>query len=268
MTAATDEIFAVLNCAKRVWAVAAIHGEAERLGALHNAMRPRFEPGDRLVYLGNYLGHGRAIRATLDELLSFRREVLSLPGLEPEDIVYLRGAQEEMWHKLLQLQFAPSPSEVFEWMMRQGVGATLEAYGEPPERARGRLREGALALTRWTSGLRETVRGNPGHEQLLTSLRRAAYTRGGELLLVHAGIDPERPLTEQIDTFWWGSGNFAALTEPYAGFALVVSGFDRHRVGPRFGPVTATIDGGCGFGGRLNAVCFDLSGRKVDWIES
>ena len=266
MTAAA-EIFAVLNCAQRVWGVAAVHGEAERLRALHAALSPRFRPGDRLVYLGNYLGRGAAIRATLDELLAFRRELLCRPGLEPEDIVYLRGTQEEMWRKLLQLQFAPAPGEVFEWMMRQGVGATLEAYGEPAERARTRLREGALALSRWTSALRETVRGNPGHEELLTSLRRAAYTRGGELLFVHAGIDPERPLTEQIDTFWWGSGNFAALAEPYAGFALVVSGFDRTRAGPRFGPVTATLDGGCGFGGSLNAACFDLAGRKVDWIE-
>src|SRR3546814_14736289 len=71
----------------------------------------RLLPGDRLVYLGNMVGHGTATIATLDELLAFRRDFLCLPGVEPEDIVYLRGAQEEMWRKLLQIQFAPRSEE-------------------------------------------------------------------------------------------------------------------------------------------------------------
>ena len=51
--------FAVLRKSRRVWAVAAIHGEAEKLATLHRALEPRIVAGDRLVYLGNYLGHGR-----------------------------------------------------------------------------------------------------------------------------------------------------------------------------------------------------------------
>ena len=77
--------------------------------ALHDAIDARFEPGDRLAYLGNYLGHGPAIRATLDELLRFRRATLARPGMMACDIVFLRGAQEEMWVKLLQIHLAFSP---------------------------------------------------------------------------------------------------------------------------------------------------------------
>ena len=40
----------------------------------------------------------------------------------PIDIVYLRGQQEEMWHRMLQIQFAPNPKEVLPWMLQQGVG--------------------------------------------------------------------------------------------------------------------------------------------------
>ena len=69
--------FATLHNAKRVWAVASIHGEAARLSAIHDQIAERFEPGDRLVYLGNFLGHGKTIRATLDHLLSFRRALLA-----------------------------------------------------------------------------------------------------------------------------------------------------------------------------------------------
>ena len=36
-------------------------------------------------------------------------------------VAYLRGAQEEMWAKLLQLQFATDPRQVLGWMLSHGV---------------------------------------------------------------------------------------------------------------------------------------------------
>src|SRR3546814_19707866 len=75
------EKFAVLRRCRRVWAVAAIHGEVERLDSLHIALGERFAVGDRLVYLGNYLGHGPAVTATVDRLLSFPRAPIAQPGM-------------------------------------------------------------------------------------------------------------------------------------------------------------------------------------------
>ena len=49
--------------------------------------------------------------------------------LKPESIVFLRGAQEEMFSKLLQLQLAPNPSEILEWMFEHGVNKTIKSYG-------------------------------------------------------------------------------------------------------------------------------------------
>src|SRR3546814_16714501 len=78
-----------------------------------------------------------------------------------------------------------------------------------------------MRISDWSSDvcssdlLRAAIRSNPGHDDLLTALRRAAFTEGGELLFVHAGIDPHRPLTEQTDTFWWGSGYFGGMVDPY-----------------------------------------------------
>ena len=70
---------------------------------------------------------------TISEMLSFRRDLLAIPGVLAGDLVYLRGAQEEMWQKLLQLQFAPNPKDVLSWMLGQGVDSTLRAYGGNPE---------------------------------------------------------------------------------------------------------------------------------------
>ncbi|MDA0261673.1 MAG: hypothetical protein O3A21_05690 [Proteobacteria bacterium] len=262
-----DERFAVLTEVARVWAVGAIHADVDRLKAVHAELENRFELGDRLVYLGNYLGDGGDVIATLDELTAFRRRLL-VPGMEPADIVYLRGSQEEMWHKLLQIQFAPGPGEVLSWMINQGIGATLAAYGGDPEAGHMKFREGVVAATRWTGELRSAMQGHPGHADVLNGLKRAAYTEGGELLFVHAGIDPDRPLTEQGDTFWWGSGYFADMAQPFASFRRVVRGFDRQKHGAGITEYTASLDGGCGFGGTLIAACFTLDGDICDRIEA
>ncbi len=267
MIPSEPQVYASLSGANRVWAVGAIRGEAERLAALHDELRGRVETGDRLVYLGNYLGVGADVPRTVQEMLAFRRELLSRPGFCAAAIVYLRGAQEEMWRRFLELQFAPNPGEVLDWMLGQGVAATLLGYGGDPEAARRVCREGAVGITRFTSAIRSAMHTHPGHDELMAALRRAAYTPQAELLFVAAGVDPTRPLSEQGDTLWWGSGYFASINEPFGGFSRVVRGDDRRRQGPEMGSHTATLDGGCGYGGALHAACFTLDGRPVDWIQ-
>jgi len=260
--------FAILRKSERVWAVASIHGEAVRLEALHRRLETRFTAGDRLAYLGNYLGRGGAVGAAVDALLDFRRRLLARPSMFAYDIAYLRGSQEEMWQKLLQLQFAPNPREVLGWMLDQGVGATLAAYGGDVRQGQSSAGDGARALTRWTGGLRAAMQARPGHYALMSALRRAAYTDDQALLFVNAGIDPDRPLSAQSDSLWWGTAGFARLEHPYGEFRRVVRGFDRAHAGVQVGAYTASLDAGCGFGGPLIAACFDPTGEIVDLIEA
>ena len=267
-TGASREKFAHLRDAHRVWAVGAIHGEARRLARVHDLIGERFFRGDRLVYLGNYLGHGEDVAATLDELLDFRRRVLGRPHGFACDVVYLRGAQEEMWQKLLQLQFAPNPGEILTWLVRAGVEATVRAYGGDMRQGFAATRDGPRTITRWTSGLRAAMNAAPGHVTLFAALRHAAYTDDGSLLFVHSGVDPSRALSVQGDAFWWSPVDILELTAPFGNFGRVVRGFDRERRGvveSRFG---VSIDGGSGRGGRLQAVCFAASGQIVDVCEA
>lgn len=263
-----DERFAALRPAAHTWAVAAVHGEAERLGNLHAALAERLRPEDNLIYLGNMLGRGPAVAATIDELLLFRRALLARRGADAQSIVYLRGGQEEMWQKLLQLQFATDPREVLTWMLAQGVGATLEAYGGDRNAGLSATRQGALALSQWTSGLRDRLRARDGHNALFGALRRAAFDAERQILFVNAGLDPARPLDEQRDSFWWGAGDFEKLEAPYGSFARLVRGFDPRHRGMRQGTVTLTLDNGCGFGGSLVAACLDRQGQVIDRLEA
>lgn len=261
-------LFAPLKGGRRTWAIAAIHGEAERLAALHAHLATRIEPGEGLVYLGNYLGRGQKVRETLDEILLFRRALLARPGAHVCDFAYLRGCQEEMWHKLLQVQFAVGPRQVIEWMLGQGVGETIAAYGGKPDDGIRAAGQGARALTQWTSALRNAMRTSPGHGELLNHLYHAAYTRDGRLLFVSAGIDPGRPLSQQADGFWWGDRDFDRIQEPYSGYRAVVRGFDRQKRGAQVGPFAITIDQGCGQGGPLSAVCFGPDGEPAEFLEA
>ncbi len=253
---------------RRVWAVAAIHGEVHRLVALHARLAPYLNAGDRLVYLGNYLGYGSSPAAALDALILFRRLFLSRRNAFPGDIAFLRGSQEEMWQKLLQLQFAPNPREVLPWMLDHGVDKTLASYGLDARDGLVACRDGVLAITRWTASLRAAIEARSGHRQLLSALRRAAFTDDGTLLFVHSGIDPKKPLDLQGDNFWWSERNILDLDASFAGFTRVVRGIDRHHAGLIEAPYAASIDAGCGFGGPLMAVCFAPGGAVVDRVEA
>jgi len=259
--------FALLRAARRVWAVSSIHGDAERLTRLHKKLGNALKPGDRIVYLGNMIGRGKAVGETVDEILLFRREFMSMRNAFQCDIAYLRGSQEEMWQKLLQLQFASDPRGVLRWMLGQGLDTTLAAYGFDPDFSLGEAGTGPIQLTRWTGRLRQALQARAGHYELFGALRRAAFTEDNSLLFVNAGLDPSRPLETQKDSFWWVSGTFGAIAAPYDGFRRVVRGFAPNHPGLELTDYTATLDGGCGFGGALMAACFLPSGEVAEQIE-
>lgn len=260
-------VFAVLHRTQRIWAISSIHGDADRLNKLQAVIGGKYLPGDRLLYLGNVLGRGDAVRATVDAMLAFRRVILSRRNMFTHDVVMLRGAQEEMWQRLMQLQFANDPVEVMDWMLEQGIGSTLKAYGSGQEDAQSAIRQGPMAITRWTAKIRTAFQA-AGHQEWLSSLKHAAYTREATLLFVNRGVDPERPLDAQGDEFWWGARAFDTIDTSYSGFDKVVRGFDPDAKGLVEKPFTISIDSGCSRGGSLLAACIDNDGAVIEIIEA
>lgn len=255
----------------RIWAVSAIHGETDRLTALHDAILERIRPGDRIVYHGNYTGYNQQAVACMDELLTFRRLVLSMPGMMCKDMVYLRGAQEEMWQKLLQLQFAPDPTGVLLWMLGNGISDTLYSYGLSPHDGIEACQTGIMGLSRWTTKIREAIRRHPGHEIFGTQLLRAAHTNSDApcpMLFVHSGIDASKSLDEQGDQFWWAGQKFSEIQIAYDPYKKVIRGYDPDHKGVMVNCVTASIDGGCGFGGSLVCAGIDAHGEIFETLEA
>ena len=220
-----------------------------------------------MVYLGGYLGWGREVAECVDELLLFRRAFIARLGVQIEDAVFLRGAQEEMWQKLLQLQFAGRPAQVLGWMADHGIGATIAAYGGSVEEGLAAAEDGVLALTHWTGGLRQAMRQIDGHTALLSSLKHAAVTDDDTMLFVHAGLDPTAPLSAQLDHFWWSTPEFERLTDGFPGYRLVVRGHALRGGGLNLATPIITLDAGCGRGGPLMAACFGADGEVLQTLE-
>jgi hypothetical protein len=265
-----DDRFSELGRPGNIWAVSAIHGEIDRLMAMHDALLERVRPGDRVIYLGNYGGPGGSVAEVIDELLAFRRYLISQPGMLPDDVIYLRGSQEEIWQKLLQIQFAPNPRDVFAWMMKNGVDAMLKSYGSNGVEGQAATRDGAPTMTRWTNRLRTAMRQRPGHERFMTVLRRAAYTTpddDGAVLFVHSGLNPGRPLAAQKDSFWWDHAGFERLETTYEGFTRIVRGCDPAGGGVVLDKIAVTLDGRAGFGGHLVTGRLKPTGEIVELIE-
>lgn len=255
----------------RTWALGALSGDDEALETLALRLLDRWQPGERLVVLGNMSGPAGDSARTIDHLLVLRRRLLARRGAEVEDFVFLRGAHEEMWHKLLQLQFAMTPLDVLDWMLARGLAATIESYGHSIAEGRIAARNGPSAIVRWTTGLRRRQAARPGHTDLLGSVVRAAVSADGRVVFSAAGIDPARPLEEQADTFWWcaqtDSGLAGGLAQAgdagWADVAAIVRGAgpkanvqaEGHRV------ITVT-------GERPALVALDATGRVVDRISA
>lgn len=264
-----DLRFAPLGTPARIWAFGAIHADVQRLASLHDALFPLIRPGDRIVYMGNYTGWGPCPLETIDELLAFRSGVLGRPGMMPSDIVFLRGGQEEMGQKILQIQFATGPLQVLKWMGANGLAETVGAYGFSLDDAEGYAREGVSALTRWSMKLGQAIRARPGHIAFITGLRRLAHTElttPAPLLFVHSGIEPDKPWDLQDDAYWWASKGFERMQTPPRPFARLVRGFDPSHGGFQEKPYAITADAGCGFGGSLACVGIGSDGRIFDII--
>ena len=77
--------FGVLRSVERIWAIAAVRGDVDKLTTVHQQIADAFQPGDGVVYLGDIIGFGDNVTATIDEVLRFRCAVMALPPLRFAD---------------------------------------------------------------------------------------------------------------------------------------------------------------------------------------
>jgi len=210
----------------RIWAVGSIHSNLKAFYSIKKFILNNFKQDDKLVFLGNVIGLGESSKDLLSDIIDLRFNLMSNFKLKPTDIVFLRGAQEEMFSKLLQLQIAPNPMEIVSWMFDHGVNKTLESYGYNKQEVINVASSGTVAISKWTSGLNRSILENPGHKDYFLNLKHAAFSFSKKILFVNRGVDITRPLSAQNDCFWWGYQNFSEIRKPYNSFKRIVRGYE------------------------------------------
>ena len=222
--------FVELKKSRKIWAIGSIHSNLKSFTSIKKHILQNFENSDKLIFLGNIIGLGENSKETLSSVIDLRFNLMSKFKLKSESIVFLRGAQEEMFSKLLQLQLAPNPSEIVEWMFDHGVNQTIRSYGFLESEVKNIASSGTLKISKWTSQLNRVLHLNPGHTQYFLNLKHAAYSHTKKILFVNRGVDITRPLSAQNDCFWWGFQNFSRIQEPYKSFLRIVRGYESEHL--------------------------------------
>ena len=218
--------FVELKKSDKIWAIGSIHSNLKSFTSIKEFLLKNFEANDKLIFLGNVVGLGNNSKETLSSVIDLRFSLMSKFTLKPDSIIFLRGAQEEMFSKLLQLQLAPNPSEIIEWMFDHGVNETIKSYGFAENEVKSIASSGTINISKWTKTLNKVLNKNPGHTQYFLNLKHAAYSNTKKILFVNRGVDITRPLSAQNDCFWWGFQNFSSINRPYKTFLRIVRGYE------------------------------------------
>jgi len=226
----------------RIYAVGDVHGQAERLRALHGLIETdlRAHPSERalLIHVGDYIDRGPASAACLSVL----SEGDPIEGLET---VNLMGNHERM---LLDALARPGEAQVWR---RNGGDATLASWGIAPD----------TPPELWRTMI------PPAHLHFMEGL--ALSHVAGRFLFVHAGVRPGIRLAMQDphDLLWIRTSflEWGGTMLPDAPGLVVVHG---HTPGPepdvrrnRIG-----VDTNAGAGGKLT--CAVLAGDSVYFLQA
>lgn len=213
----------------RIWAIGSIHSDLDSFRSIKKYILSNFAKGDKLVFLGNVIGLRDTSKDIITEVLKLRFDLLANFNLKHEDVVFLRGAQEEMLSKLLQLQIAPNPIEILDWIFSHGVDRIVYSYNFDPDEFKKVATQGTIQINKLTSKLNHQISTTPGHKEYFSNLKHAAYSETREVLFVNRGVDLSRPLSAQNDCFWWGYQNFALISKQYSTFRRIVRGYQSNQ---------------------------------------
>jgi serine/threonine protein phosphatase 1 len=233
---------AVLPPGQRVYAVGDVHGCADRLEAMHDAIAADLarqpEAAALVIHLGDYIDRGPDSAGVIARLI---RPFAELGAAAPR-VVNLAGNHEDM---LLHALATGARDDAQLWL-RNGGGETLASWGIG-------WREGPVA---WERAIPP--------EQLGFLRGLSLIYRVGGYAFVHAGLRPGVPLAAQTrDDLLW-------IREPFLSFDGTLPAVAVHGHSPEDEPSVLPhrigVDTGAVLGGPLT--CAVLEGASVRFLQT
>ena len=212
----------------RFFIVGDIHGCPQELEDIITACA--LERGDHVVFLGDYIDRGPGAREVVEFLLDLQADNVCT-------LAFLKGNHEDMF-----LDFLGYFGHFGESFLVNGGTATLQSYGVSQEMAGPDI---ARHLP-------------PQHLAFFRQLER--YVAIEDILCVHAGIDPLRPLAAQEEeAMFWIRQEF--ITHPHPLPYTVMFGHTPHREVLFDLPYKVGLDTGLVYGGKLS--CLEVTEKKL-----
>jgi serine/threonine protein phosphatase 1 len=212
----------------RIFVIGDIHGCAGELETLLGGLDPA--PGDKVVFVGDYVDRGPASKDVIDLLLELRRR----PQIQS---TFLKGNHEDML-----LAYMGFPGQYGDAYLHNGGVETVASYRLHP----------------LTPGLELAAALPAEHLGFLRQLEMMHQI--GPFLVTHAGIDPAHPLAEQREEdLLWIRERF--VNHPHPLPYTICFGHTPRRDVLLHLPYKIGLDTGCVYGNRLS--CIELGEPRL-----
>ena len=231
-----------------IYAIGDIHGCLSELTSLHKKIltNDKFKiKEDLLIYLGDYIDRGLKSKQAIDQIIKLKNKQIKT--------IHLMGNHEE-----LMIDFLFNKKNNIKNWLNFGADQTFKSYDiEIVEFIKDGFEDNII------DRLRNVLLKKMGsdHIDFLNNLELTYLTE--KYLFVHAGIDPNKNITEQTkkDYLWSRSSDF--FHKDFKTEKTIIHGHTPEQNIVNH-PYRVNIDTGCYFSGKLSCVCLsDLNDSRI-----
>ena len=235
-----------------IFAIGDIHGCLKQLVTLQDKIfnYPQYnKEEDLLLYLGDYIDRGPSPKDVIDHILQ-----LQTKGVKS---VFLMGNHEQF---MIDYLFNKT-NNLSNWIMN-GADQTFKSYDiEVAEFIKDGFEDNNI------DKLRDIFLSKLTKENVYFFKNLKLTYIMGDYLFVHAGINPEKSLSEQnkMDFLWSRSDQF--FDKNFEFEKIIVHGHSPEKEVVNF-PYRINVDTGSFFSGKLSCVCVNDKNKKREFIYS
>ena len=235
-----------------IFAIGDIHGCLKQLVTLQDKIfnYPKYNKDeDLLLYLGDYIDRGLSSKDVINHILKLQTE-----GIKS---IFLMGNHEQFMIDFLFNKI----NNLSNWLMN-GADQTFKSYDiEVAEFIKDGFEDNNI------DKLRDIFLSKLTKEHVYFFKNLKLKYIMGDYLFVHAGINPEKSLSEQnkMDFLWSRSDQF--FDKNFEFEKIIVHGHSPEKEVINF-PYRINVDTGSFFSGKLSCVCVNDHDKKREFIYS
>ena len=235
-----------------IFTVGDIHGCSKQLKSLLSKLLNNSEfnnQRDLLIFLGDYIDRGPNSREVIDQLINLNKQNIKA--------VFLMGNHEQM---IINFLF-DKINNLMQWL-HLGADQTFKSYDiEVAKFIKDGFEDDKI------DKLRNVFLDKLSKEHVYFLKNLKLTYNLGDYLFIHAGINPEKSLSEQnkMDFLWSRSDKF--FDKNFKFEKVIVHGHTPEKEVVNF-PYRINIDTGCFFSGKLSCVYLNDQDNKREFIYS